>query len=914
MDDQPTRRSHRYEPGSTSRRALSPPAPDQLTVISSKQPAALPAAVPGPTRPLDLARTLLGEQLGHYRLEEFVGGGGMGAVFRATDLELGRTVAVKVVPCETSDEETIRRFKNEAQSAARLDHARIARVFYVGADKGWHYIVFEFIEGINIRDLVEQEGPLPLADVVLFTRQVAEALGHAWEREVVHRDIKPSNVLVMEDGSIKLVDMGLARLHQESSADDLTASGMTLGTFDYISPEQARDPRATDVRSDLYSLGCTIYFMLTGRPPFPEGTVLQKLLRHSSDQPVDVDSLRTDTPEALAEVVHRLLAKLPSDRYQTPADLIAALDAVGVELGLAPSNPALPPAPRPRVAPARLDALMPALGWGAMLLALGGISWLLGADGAGDLVMAPPVLLEPAKSVAAPIAEPTPDVETSPESADNRAPTDVAVGDSGDAESPGAARGGAEQGASETRGPGPATPVGPTLPEGVGERPATGDSSPNRPTEGASAGATGAATTQPGDSTSTGGATTPQTAATPGVSPMPSAEGTPAVEPAPPTPMTTVAPRTVAIVSPGVAVPEGMAAAGTLAEAFTLIEQHAEVTTLELHTDEPLVTTEPLRLPDGRSLTITAGPGHSPMCVFRPAADSQPAARRMVRLTGGTLRVVGVDWRLELPEGYTEGWALFNLQLRGVPRLELEDSTLTIVNHSEQVAIPHAEVAFLNLEGHAAEAMPARRPPGGGSGLTSTQILLDDVVARGEATLIRSEVVEPFAFSWTRGFLATNQRLLEVGGSYSAEGMMKNAAITLNLQRVTVVADQGLVLVAPKPTEELVGLTLSLDQCAIEIGSASPLIEHSGVESRDRAMRMTQVLCTQNQIGPTDQIWRIMPRQGALEDTPLSPSELRVTGTPQWRTPDNELPHHQRDPSQYRLSDEPPSVGYQSGR
>lgn len=157
---------------------------------------------------------------------------------------------------------------------------------YVGEDRGVHYIVFEFIEGVNLRDRVEQIGPLSLSEAVSFTYQIAQALAHSSHRDVIHRDIKPSNVLITPDGKAKLVDMGLARLTRVAQANnDLTASGVTLGTFDYISPEQARDPRGADVRSDLYSLGCSFFYMLTGRPPFPEGTVLQKLLQHQADVP-----------------------------------------------------------------------------------------------------------------------------------------------------------------------------------------------------------------------------------------------------------------------------------------------------------------------------------------------------------------------------------------------------------------------------------------------------------------------------------------------------------------------------------------------------------------------------------------------------------------------------------------------------
>ena len=307
------------------------------TVISKETPVA--AVLPisqSHLPPSEMGKLLAGQRLGHFELKEFVGGGGMGAVFRALDTMLDRIVAVKVLSkVQSNDEETLRRFKNEAQSAARLDHDNIGRVHYVGEDQGWHYIVFEFIEGINLRELVDRDGPLSLADAVSYTLQVADALAHAAERDVVHRDIKPSNVLITPGGRAKLVDMGLARLHQvEHSGADLTASGVTLGTFDYISPEQARDPRNADVRSDIYSLGCTLYFMLTGRPPFPDGTVLQKLLQHQAEEPTDPRGVRADLPEELLKILRRMLAKAPTQRYQQPAALMRDLLALAGKYGL----------------------------------------------------------------------------------------------------------------------------------------------------------------------------------------------------------------------------------------------------------------------------------------------------------------------------------------------------------------------------------------------------------------------------------------------------------------------------------------------------------------------------------------------------------------------------------------------------
>ena len=177
-------------------------------------------------KPSELATSLIGEKLGHFELIEIIGGGGMGTVFRAHDTLLDRVVAVKILSkSHSANDDTRARFVNEAQSAARLDHENIARVYFIGEDKDIHYIVFEYIiEGTNIRDLVMQRGPLPVIDVIRFTLQMGEALAHAAKRDVVHRDIKPSNILVTEEGQARLVDMGLARLHQvEHSGDDLTA-------------------------------------------------------------------------------------------------------------------------------------------------------------------------------------------------------------------------------------------------------------------------------------------------------------------------------------------------------------------------------------------------------------------------------------------------------------------------------------------------------------------------------------------------------------------------------------------------------------------------------------------------------------------------------------------------------------------
>lgn len=323
----------------------------------------------------DVGRALEGKRLGVYELEKFVGGGGMGAVFRGRDTTLDRTVAVKVLfQHRTDDADLLRRFKNEAQSAARLDHENIGRVYAVGSEGGWHYIVFEFIEGVNLRDLVQDTGPFDVVRTITITSQLADALAHAETRNVVHRDIKPSNVIITPTGRARLVDMGLARLHQMTGDRDLTVSGMTLGTFDYISPEQARDPRLADVRSDLYSLGCTAYFMLIGRPPFAEGTMVQKLLQHQQQQATPVDRIRPDVPRQLAQVIGRLMEKDPADRYQHPAELVAALADVAAERGIELPLTSGGAVPKPRRRSLRiadhLPWLVPLLGFAAIVAAL----------------------------------------------------------------------------------------------------------------------------------------------------------------------------------------------------------------------------------------------------------------------------------------------------------------------------------------------------------------------------------------------------------------------------------------------------------------------------------------------------------------------------------------------------------------
>ncbi len=291
--------------------------------------------IPDALNPDDSNSGPAGIQLGHFQIEERIGSGGMGAVFRANDLSLQRDVALKILsPHASRDQSSIQRFLNEARAAARLDHENIARVFYQGEDHGLNYIAFEYVIGQNVRDMIHAKSLLDPATALNYTLQIAIALKHTSEAGVIHRDIKPSNVIITPNGRAKLVDLGLARKQNSESVGELTVAGTTLGTFDYISPEQAKDPRTADVRSDIYSLGCTLYHMLTGVPPYPEGTVLQKLLDHQGKESPDPRQINPQVPPALADVVKKMMSSQPKERHATPEELINDFSFLARSMGL----------------------------------------------------------------------------------------------------------------------------------------------------------------------------------------------------------------------------------------------------------------------------------------------------------------------------------------------------------------------------------------------------------------------------------------------------------------------------------------------------------------------------------------------------------------------------------------------------
>jgi serine/threonine protein kinase len=275
-----------------------------------------------------LAGKYRGFRLGKYLLLERIGTGGMGAVLLAVHVVLKRRVALKVLPPKSAaDPGVLERFYREARAAALLDHPNIAIAHDVDCDGNLHFLVMEFVDGVDFQNLITRRGPLEPSHAAFYLRQAAEGLAHAHARGLVHRDIKPDNLMLNRQGVVKILDMGLARFFADDT-DTLTmnmSSDSVLGTADYIAPEQAMDSHAVDIRADIYSLGGTLFFLLTGRPPYTGGGAAQKLLWHQMRPVEDVRSVRPGIPAGLAALVKQMMAKDPKERLQTPAEVSAAL-------------------------------------------------------------------------------------------------------------------------------------------------------------------------------------------------------------------------------------------------------------------------------------------------------------------------------------------------------------------------------------------------------------------------------------------------------------------------------------------------------------------------------------------------------------------------------------------------------------
>lgn len=262
-----------------------------------------------------------------YRVVEQIGMGGMGAVYLAEHRLMERRVAIKVIhPQFVNNQGAIERFQQEVKAAARLSHRNIVTAYDAERAGSLHLLVMEYVPGINLATLVDRRGRLPVLHACNYAMQAAAGLQHAHEHGMIHRDIKPQNLMRTPRGTIKILDFGLARLARSSDDEaGLTSAGSAMGTPDYISPEQARDSRHADIRADIYSLGCTLYFLLTGRVPFPGGANLDKVVAHLQKTPLSVAQQRDDVPVGVVKVLERMMAKEPSARFQQPSEVVEAL-------------------------------------------------------------------------------------------------------------------------------------------------------------------------------------------------------------------------------------------------------------------------------------------------------------------------------------------------------------------------------------------------------------------------------------------------------------------------------------------------------------------------------------------------------------------------------------------------------------
>jgi serine/threonine-protein kinase len=883
--------------GSTPRQTFRP-AVESPTVITHRAPIAPPSTTESVYRILE-GRVLPGDRLAHFELIEYVGGGGMGRVFRATDTQLGRSVAVKVLtPEQATDPDTLQRFQNEAQSAARLDHENIARVFYLGEDRGLYFIVFEFVEGVNIRVLVERRGPLPLAEAINYTLQVAEALAHADSQSVVHRDIKPSNVLITPESRVKLIDMGLARMRQtDPAAADLTASGVTLGTFDYISPEQARDPRSADIRSDIYSLGCTFFFMLTGHPPFPEGTVLQKLLQHQGDQPPNIHELRPDLPEELGRLLRKMMAKEPRSRYADPNDLIADLLLLADQVGLQPVRPGS----RVWLAPKESSSpfLHRNLPWIAPLMMLLCIVILLDRywsrsvqhdeQQAARLVNAPTSSDKPTlvrhEHPAPPLTEtktedePIPAVRslglTKPSTVDRTPELDnnrlLSTDNLSRLIVPPVRPKRADPLTNETTVRANGAEWN-NLPTTVDQRQAAdlNLSHPIAPLESASIAS--AARSSRGD--------------------LPSSSDSDADFSGP----LIVRDR-----------PTGKGQYSTLAAACAAARNDAVI---ELHYDGPREE-RPLKFSNVR-LTIQAGEGYRPAIVFRPT-DADPVAypRGMFTLAGGQLTVVDVAMELHIPRRLAaDHWSL--LETLGGEIVQLQRCSFTVLNTSNRGATYHQDVAILRIRS-ASDLGASISTPQTVTPLATVE--LTDCIARGEADFLRVEDLQPMHLTWNNGLVSTTEHFLVAEAGQSSPKL--DEMMRIELRNLTADMNGGfcrLTSSASNPYQLTVQIVAT--NSIFRTPSDVPLILQEGAATVDNFRQRFIWNGNRNFYEETDSFWAVHSTLDSETSSDVmdfdawksywGPSRENAPSRQQlfWkRSPNSDRPLHTRGPIDYMLED-----------
>ncbi|HEU4941702.1 MAG TPA: protein kinase [Gaiellaceae bacterium] len=341
---------------------------------------------------------------GRYELLELIGKGGMSSVWKAHDRLLDRQIAIKVLhPQYTEDEEYVERFRREARSVAQLSHPNIVTVIDRGEDAGRQFIVFEYVEGENLKELLGRTGPMPVRDALVLALQMARALSFAHGRGLIHRDVKPQNVLLNADGQAKMTDFGIAR---EVDVQGVTITGTVLGTSEYIAPEQARGQQV-DAQTDVYSLGVVLYELLTGAVPYDGENFVTVALKHVNEPAPNVLERRPDVPPRVATAVERAMAKSPDDRFDSMEELcheleacLAELDPSSEEATMIARRPIVPAGKqgRPRRRKRRLGILWPVVAVLAVLIvaalaALGALTLRDDDDGSPQAATGQPIKL-----------------------------------------------------------------------------------------------------------------------------------------------------------------------------------------------------------------------------------------------------------------------------------------------------------------------------------------------------------------------------------------------------------------------------------------------------------------------------------------------------------------------------------------
>ena len=270
-------------------------------------------------------------RIGGYVVQDSIGAGGMGEVYKATHRKLKRDAAIKILPSHVvKDQQAVQRFEREAEAAAQLAHPNIVATYDADKTRGIHYLVMEYVEGVDLAAFVNQSGPLPLEKAVGCVYQAARGLEYAHSQGIVHRDIKPQNLLIDASGTVKILDMGLARFEGLADGDEsLTHTGVVMGTPDFMSPEQAYNAKSADARADIYSLGCTLFYLLLARPIYPGENAVQKLMAHREAEIPSLADTNTQVPCGLNTAFQKMVAKTPDERYQTMTEVLSALQEYG---------------------------------------------------------------------------------------------------------------------------------------------------------------------------------------------------------------------------------------------------------------------------------------------------------------------------------------------------------------------------------------------------------------------------------------------------------------------------------------------------------------------------------------------------------------------------------------------------------